>query len=533
MRRTARSGLRGYGIALFSSALAVLLALGLWRLAGIQPALVILAAVLASAWYGGFGPGMLTSLLCLVGSSAVLPQEPSSRSLAEDLSDLGLYLLVMGGTTWLVTAMHSARGEAQSRAQALEVSETRYLHLLTHDRQAEEELRGLEGRQAAILEAALDAMITIDSQGRVIEWNPAAERTFGYPCANVLGRVLAELIIPAPRRDAHRRGLERYLATGHSSVLGQRIEMTALRADGAEFPVELAITRVPIEGPPLFTACVRDITERRRAEEEIRRANVELEQRVRDRTAQLEAVNAELEAFAYSVSHDLRAPLRSMAGFSQALLEEYTDSLDAQGNEYLRRVCAAAQRMGLLIDDLLNLARLSRCVLQPQSVHLSAVAGQIAADLQATAPERNVTFVIAEGLTADGDARLLRVVLENLLGNAWKYTAKHACARIEFGMTREDGRPAYFVRDDGAGFDMAYADKLFTAFQRLHSAAEFEGNGIGLATVQRIIHRHGGRVWAHGEVDRGATIYFSLEEGSRQPSVVSRQGMPPSLTADG
>ncbi len=229
-----------------------------------------------------------------------------------------------------------------------------------------------------------------------------------------------------------------------------------------------------------------------------------------ERTFELAALNKELAAFAYSVSHDLRAPLRGIDGFSQALLEDYADKLDAEGQDYLRRVRAASQRMGQLIDDLLKLSRVTRAQVRRETVDLSSLAQVVAAELEQREPERQVEFVIGEGLITKGDARLLRVMLENLLGNAWKFTAKHPRTRIEFRVTQHKGESAYFVRDDGVGFDMAYADKLFGAFQRLHSADEFEGTGIGLATVQRIIHRHGGRVWAEGAEEQGATFYFTL-----------------------
>jgi two-component system sensor histidine kinase/response regulator len=226
--------------------------------------------------------------------------------------------------------------------------------------------------------------------------------------------------------------------------------------------------------------------------------------------AALETANKELESFSYSVSHDLRAPLRSIDGFSQALLEDYMDKLDDEGKDYLHRVRASTQRMAELIDDMLNLSRMTRSEMCLEQVNLSAIARTIAAELQRFEPHRRVQFVIAEEVVANGDSGLLKVALENLIGNAWKFTGKHLDARIEFGITSHNGNSAYFVRDNGSGFDMAYAGKLFGAFQRLHDAREFPGTGIGLATVQRVIHRHGGQVWAESEVGKGATFYFTL-----------------------
>ena len=240
---------------------------------------------------------------------------------------------------------------------------------------------------------------------------------------------------------------------------------------------------------------------------------IELNETLRQARAATEAANRELESFSYSVAHDLRAPLRGVDGFSLALLQDYADKLDDAGCGYLRHVRESAQQMGRLIDDLLALSRVTRAELARETVDLSGLAENIAAQLQSAHPDRPVDIVIAAGMVVDGDARLLRVALENLLGNAWKFTGKHAAPRIEIGTTAS-GAGTYFVRDNGAGFDMAYAPKLFGAFQRLHPVDEFEGTGIGLATVQRIINRHGGRIWATAEVDQGATFYFTLAAGA-------------------
>ncbi len=251
--------------------------------------------------------------------------------------------------------------------------------------------------------------------------------------------------------------------------------------------------------------------------QELKQHATRLEQRVAERTKELErralelqAANSELDAFAYSVSHDLRAPLRSIDGFSQVLLEDYGARLDEAGRDSLQRVRVASQRMATLIDDLLKLARVTRTEMRTERVDLSGMAREIVLDIERTAPDRQVEFAIAPGLEAQGDSRLLRVALDNLLRNGWKYTGKQPQPRVEFTAVEENGGRVFVVKDNGAGFDMKYADKLFGVFQRLHSTAEFEGTGVGLATVRRIITRHGGRIWAEGAVDKGATFYFTL-----------------------
>ena len=377
-------------------------------------------------------------------------------------------------------------------------------------RQTEKALHASERLHSAIVAAALDCIITIDREGRITEFNPAAEKTFGHARADVMGKPMAELIIPPRLRTAHASGLARLLATGEGAILGQRLELSALRADGTEFPVELTVARLTQTAPPSFTAFVRDITPRREAEEGLRRLHRELEQRVADRTTKLEAANKELDDFAHSVSHDLRAPLRAISGFGQFLAEECGPALGDSGGSHLRRILQSAHQMGALIDSLLEFARASRAELRRVPVDLSAMMLEVAREQQQAQPLRHVHLECAPGLRVPGDPVLLRTVLTNLLGNAWKYTGKIAEARIEFGGTIRDEQCCCFIRDNGVGFDMQYVHRLFGPFQRLHSQSEFEGSGVGLATVQRIIHRHGGKVWAEAERNVGATFFFTL-----------------------
>ena len=253
---------------------------------------------------------------------------------------------------------------------------------------------------------------------------------------------------------------------------------------------------------------------RQHAEEQTRQLNVDLEQRVFQRTAELEAANKDLDAFAHSVSHDLRAPVRAISGFASFLAGDYASALDERGRGYVRRIVESTAHMHALIDDLLQFARAARAELRRQPVDLSTLAQEVAHELQQAEPLRQVNFTCTAGLPASGDVRLLRVALVNLLGNAWKYTGKVVEPQVELGRTGTNGESSFFVRDNGAGFDMQYAGRLFGAFQRLHSSLEFEGTGVGLATVQRIIHRHGGEIWADAKVNQGATFYFTLPERS-------------------
>jgi PAS domain S-box-containing protein len=309
--------------------------------------------------------------------------------------------------------------------------------------------------------------------------------------------------------------LERLVADGEPCDL----EVGLIRADGQRIWVRL-VGQAVIEDDRVVrvSGIIADVSDRRLAEEALRTLNAELEQRVAARTADLERANKELESFAYSVSHDLRAPLRAVDGFGKALLDEYGEVLDEHGRHYLKRLRAGASRMGNLIDEILQLSRVSRRRFERVPVDVSAIAGEIIAELNDAEPGRDIELEIQDGLLAEADLELVRSVLQNLLSNAYKFTSKTARPSVRFGAVQQEGVPVYFVADNGAGFDMAHAGELFRPFHRLHRESEFPGDGIGLATVVRAVHRHGGVIWAEGAVNRGATFHFSLTPGARPPA---------------
>jgi PAS domain S-box-containing protein len=432
----------------------------------------------------------------LLPAALVIPVLLGALRLAGEMTgiydaEFGVSLMVMGSIV-VFTALIWWNADSLNRMDA-------------RHRQAEEKVRASEEKLRALADTAKDAIISADSRGNIIYFNPGAEHIFGSPASRVIGQPLT-LLMPERFHPAFRRGLERFLSKGEAHVIGTTVEFAGRTLEGREFPLELSLASWRTGEGVFFTAIVRDITRRKRAEEKINTLNEDLKRR----TAELEAANKELKTFAYSVSHDLRAPLRSINGFSSALVDHCWEKLDPRSRNDLQRVRAASQRMGQLIDDMLALSRVTRSEMRCSAVNLSALAESILAELQKSQPERRAEFFITPKLMVQADANLLRIALENLLGNAWKFTAKRPKAHIELGLTSHNGKSAYFVRDNGAGFDMAYADKLFGAFQRLHRVAEFEGTGIGLATVHRIIHRHGGAVWAEAEVEKGATFYFTL-----------------------
>lgn len=512
---------------------------------------------------------------------------------------------------------------------------------ITERVRSEEDLRESREQIAGIIDSAMDAIITIDDEQKIVLFNHAAEKMFICLSREAVGQSV-ENFIPARFREAHKSHVQNFGQTNVTKrSMGSLGAIFGLRANGEEFPIEASISQLEARGKKFYTVILRDITnrkqvesylrdslkdlsdiklaldestivaitdqrgsityvndafceiskysreellgqdhrivnsgyhpkefirtlwttiangkvwrgeirnrakdgsiywvattivpfldeenkpyqyvairhditERKAVEEEVRKLNETLEQRVAERTSQLEVANKELEAFSYSVSHDLRAPLRHVNGFSQALLEDYADKLDDEGKFYLEEICGASRDMAQLIDDMLQLSRVTRSEMRRESFNISDMVGALMTQLQKDNPERKVDVNIENGITVEADKRLLQILLTNLLGNAWKFTSKKDGAKIAFEQAAKDGQTIYVVRDNGAGFDMKYASKLFGVFQRLHGATEFEGTGVGLAIVQRIVHRHGGRVWAEAAVSEGATFYFTLFPG--------------------
>jgi PAS domain S-box-containing protein len=350
----------------------------------------------------------------------------------------------------------------------------------------------------------------INAGGTIIDWNERAEKMFGWGKEEALGLELAEVIIPPQYRDGHRNGLKHYLSSGEGPVLKRLIEMSALRRDGSEFPIELSISPIVTDNVVTFCGFITDISERKKAEEEILSFNQRLEQKVIERTNELEVANKELEAFSYSVSHDLRAPLRSIHGYMNIFSEEYSEKVDDEGRRFMAIILHNSLKMGELIDDLLAFSQLGRKELIRRDIAMTDVVRSIWEEQTRAEGARDISFTLHDLHSAPADLVTIRQAWSNLIGNALKYSGNREKTIIEIGSTDKGDHVVYFIKDNGAGFDMKYYSQLFGVFQRLHSVKDFDGTGVGLAIVHRIITKHGGTIWAEGKPDAGATFYFSL-----------------------
>lgn len=382
--------------------------------------------------------------------------------------------------------------------------------LLEAIRCSQRRLHQSEERLEAIIDLAGSALVSIDEDHKITLFNRQAEYVFGYAAREVVGKPL-DILLPTRFRGSHGQLVEEYSEKGMAVRNAMfRPDVRGMRKNGEEFPIEASISKMVLAGKKIFTVALSDITRRRQAEEELEAYRSHLEDVVEARTAELRTKNSELEAFSYSIAHDLRAPLRTITSFSQILLDDVADKLEEKDYENLTRIIASGQHMSELIDGILDLARIGRTQLSNAEVDLSAIVQKVAARLNSEPSAHNVTWKIMPNVIARGDRQLLGMMLENLIENAWKYTSKKAQAIIEFGVVDQRGKRVYFVKDNGVGFDMKYAKNLFGVFHRLHSSEDYEGTGVGLATVQRIVHRHGGLIWAEAVVDEGATFYFTL-----------------------
>jgi PAS domain S-box-containing protein len=377
---------------------------------------------------------------------------------------------------------------------------------ISERRRTEEALSQSEIKFRTVFENSVDA-IGVSKRGVHVFANPAYLALFGYADNDELvGKSVLDFIAPDQRGQI----AQNVLARANGEAVLSFYETRGLRKDGTQFEAEVHVSTYEYLGEIFTLVILRDITEHNLADLELQKYREHLEELVQERTASLEVVNQELESFSYSVSHDLRAPLRAIDGFSKIILEDYNDKLGAEGRDNLIRIRTASQHMGQLIDDILQLSRVSRVDMNMEMVDLSALVRSISNTLQQSLPDRQVKFMIEDGITVKGDRHLLTIALENLISNAWKFSAKQTLAKIEFGTLVRNGAVVYFLRDNGVGFNMQYIQKLFIPFQRLHSEKEFPGTGVGLSTVQRIIRRHGGTIWAESEAGKGATFLFTL-----------------------
>jgi len=428
----------------------------------------------------------LTAAIQLEENSLLLQRQKANSKGTTDFNE-AYYILLASVDVLLLTVFFIVRHQLAARVKA------------------EKEAKENEEQIQTMFKAAPDAVIVIDSAGIIRRWNIKAETLFGWKEEEVTGKLLSETIIPYRYREAHQKGMAHFLSTGEGPVLDRSIEIQALQKNDTEFNIALSISPMILKSKYLFIGFIRDITERKKAENEIKQLNADLEKNLH----QLETANKELEAFSYSVSHDLRAPLRAVNGYAKMLSEDYKSIFDEEAERLLKVIQDNANKMGKLIDDLLAFSKMGRTDIRKTLVDMKEIAENVSFDLGRTA-EHRAAIKIENLHPAHADYSLMQHVFINLISNAIKYSSKSANPLIEIKSQIKNGEEIYSVHDNGVGFDMQYVHKLFGVFQRLHDMHEFEGTGVGLAIVQRIIHKHGGKVWADAKPGEGATFFFSL-----------------------
>ena len=495
-RRRIRAGLLALGIGIWLEITLMAVITGGMK----APAIYLYPLIILMAgWLLGLrlalGFAFMSVLACVILTLA------ESAGLIEPVPNRSLLLLVIQAGALIFTTVIVSRivGSYQARLEDVK-------RLGTELNQRMSALAASEASFHGLFNTVYEAIYILDRDGRFLAVNDGAVRMYGYPRETLVGRT-PEFVSAPDRND-----LAAVAAMMQRAFAGepQRFEFWGRRADGEAFPKDVRLVRGTWFGQDVLIATADDITGQVQAREEIRRLNAGLEKRVQERTSELTAANRELESFAYSISHDLRSPLRAIDGFSHLLAEDYEDKLDHQGRDYLGRVRKAVQRMGTLIDDILELSRVTRQEMRREPVDLGRLAAELNEEIARAWPGKQPAISLPGRCLAEGDPQLLRLMLQNLLENAWKYSGRNPAPEIEFGCETLDGRQVCYVRDNGVGFDMAHAGRLFTPFQRLHKPEDFQGNGIGLATVARIVRRHGGRIWAESAPGAGATFRFTL-----------------------
>ena len=495
-RRRIRAGLLALGIGIWLEITLMAVITGGMK----APAIYLYPLIILMAgWLLGLrlalGFAFMSVLACVILTLA------ESAGLIEPVPNRSLLLLVIQAGALIFTTVIVSRivGSYQARLEDVK-------RLGTELNQRMSALAASEASFHGLFNTVYEAIYILDRDGRFLAVNDGAVRMYGYPRETLVGRT-PEFVSAPDRND-----LAAVAAMMQRAFAGepQRFEFWGRRADGEAFPKDVRLVRGTWFGQDVLIATADDITGQVQAREEIRRLNAGLEKRVQERTSELTAANRELESFAYSISHDLRSPLRAIDGFSHLLAEDYEDKLDHQGRDYLGRVRKAVQRMGTLIDDILELSRVTRQEMRREPVDLGRLAAELNEEIARAWPGKQPAISLPGRCLAEGNPQLLRLMLQNLLENAWKYSGRNPAPEIEFGCETLDGRQVCYVRDNGVGFDMAHAGRLFTPFQRLHKPEDFQGNGIGLATVARIVRRHGGRIWAESAPGAGATFRFTL-----------------------